>query len=82
MQEALSCVVGVLKAYFQRHRSDKDFEQFYRKTVQLAEELDISPPVLPRYCRQPKWLDDGSELHQFDSVEQYYRQVFLNPAIS
>ena len=48
VQEALSCV-GVLKAYFQRHRSDKEFEQFCRKTVQLAEELDISPPVLPRY---------------------------------
>ena len=36
-----------LKNYFQRHRSDKEFEQFYRKTVQLAEELEIYSTVLP-----------------------------------
>ena len=47
VQEALTSV-SMLKSFFQRHRNDEHFDQFYKATVELAEEQGISKPVLPR----------------------------------
>ena len=34
-------------------------------------------PVLPRYRRIPKTVDDGSENHRFTDLKAYYRQQYF-----
>ena len=36
------------------------------------------PPVLPRQRRQPNRYNEGAAEHTFQSVEDIYRQQFLN----
>lgn len=52
-------------------RSDSSFEQFYSSTVQEAE-VHCGEPCLPRYRRLPKWIDEGSAPHSFESPQDYY----------
>ena len=75
IQDALSAV-DAAKAHFNRIRSDKEFSQFYEKTLTFAEEKGIEQPVLPRNRRRPQRYDNGCESHVFPSVKEYYRQMY------
>ncbi len=55
VQEAMSSV-GVLKSFFQRQRNEEAYSAFYdatEATEAIAADLEINPPELPRYRRQP-----------------------------
>ena len=75
VQEALSSV-GVLKCYFQRQRTDDQFNAFYDATESHAHNLEIDPPALPRYRRQPRRFCEGSETHRHESPRDFYRQIY------
>jgi len=76
VQEAVT-LVNTLKSYYRRQRTDESFDAFYRSTKEAARELDIEEPTLPRYRRQPRRLDDGSEPHSHASPKDFHRQVFF-----
>ena len=76
IQEALSAV-AVCRSFFQRQRTDEKFEAFYQATVELAEGHSIGQPQLPRNCRQPRRLDDGSQDHHHNTARDLYRQVYF-----
>ena len=42
-----------------------------------AKEYNIDEPVLPRYRRPPRRLDDGVALHIFDTPQDYYRKQYF-----
>ncbi|KAI8511315.1 zinc finger, MYM-type [Branchiostoma belcheri] len=76
VQDAVSSVT-VLKSFFQRQRTDGAFESFYNATVNVARELDIGQPTLPRHRRQPKRLDDGSNPYRHNAPKDLYRQIYF-----
>lgn len=76
MQEAVTCI-NTLKSYYRRQRKDESFDSFYISTEEAARELDIGEPALPRYRRQPRCLDDGSEPHRHVCPKDFYRQVYF-----
>ena len=65
----------LLVSFLKRQRTDSSFEAFLAGTEALATQLKISSPVLPRYCQQPRCLDDGDEPHRFESPKARIRQV-------
>ena len=76
VQEALASV-KLLVSFYKRQRTNSSFESFFAGTEALATELKISPPVLPRYRRQPRRLNDGEEEHRFDTPKAMFRQVYF-----
>ena len=61
IQEALSAA-AMAESFLQRQRKDNSFEMFYSSVVSQANEYNISDPVLPRYRRPPKRIDDDAPL--------------------
>ncbi len=57
-------------------RSDSKFSAFYENVLQFSQEL-TDEPVLPRYRKIPKRLDDGSQPHRFASPEERYRHAYF-----
>ena len=75
MQEALGCA-QVAQNYLSRLRNEPSFAQFYALVVKEAEEY-TEAPVLPRYRRPPRRLDEGAAPHQFETPEMYYRSLYF-----
>ncbi|CAH1240946.1 Hypp6235 [Branchiostoma lanceolatum] len=76
VQEAVGSV-ETLNRYYRRQRKEEAFDSFYMLTETAARELNIGEPTLPRYRRQPRRLDDGSEPHRPDGPKDFYRQVYF-----
>ncbi|KAI8487209.1 tRNA selenocysteine 1-associated protein 1 [Branchiostoma belcheri] len=76
VQEAVTCV-NTLKSFYRRQRTDASFDAFYDSAEEAARELNIGEPALPRYRRQPRRLDDGSQPHRHDSPKDFYRQIYF-----
>ncbi|XP_078665396.1 zinc finger MYM-type protein 1-like [Branchiostoma floridae x Branchiostoma belcheri] len=76
VQEAVTSV-NTLKSFYRRQRTDESFDAFYDSVEEAARELNIGEPALPRYRRQPRRLDDGSQPHRYDSPKDFYRHIYL-----
>ncbi|XP_035690920.1 zinc finger MYM-type protein 1-like [Branchiostoma floridae] len=76
VQEAMDSV-ETLKKYYRRQRTEESFDAFYASTVEKARELNIDEPVLPRYRRQPRRLDDGSDPHRHACPKDFHRLVYF-----
>ena len=76
IQEALSAA-AMAESFLQRQRKDNSFEMFYSSVVSEANEYNISDPVLPRYRRPPKRIDDGAPPHCFTSAKEYFRVQYF-----
>ena len=63
-------------AFYERQRNPAAFARFYEEAVAESEDK-TEPPVLPRYRRKPKKIDDGEPEHRFTNVEDYYRQQYI-----
>ena len=75
VQEALTAA-SMAESYLLRQRDEKAFDSFYSSTVDQAKQY-TDDPVLPRYKRIPKRLDDGTEPHRFTAVKDYYRALYF-----
>ena len=75
IQEALSAA-AMAESFLQQQRKDNSFEMFY-SSVSQANEYNISDPVLPRYRRPPKRIDDGAPSHHFTSAKEYFRVQYF-----
>lgn len=74
-QEAVKAV-NQAKSFFGRHRSDSAFNGFFQTITKEAEDL-TQPPTLPRQRQVPRRIDDGSQAHQFTTVEEYFRKQYF-----
>ena len=54
VKEAVTAV-SVTRAFYQRQRSDKAFDEFYERVVTQAKDLEIGEPNLPRYPKRVWW---------------------------
>ena len=57
-------------------RNDESFRQFYTLTVEEAKEY-TKEPLLPRYKRPPKKIDEGEMPHSFKSPEDMFRMHYF-----
>ena len=62
--------------HMKRMMTDDSFRQFYGSTVEEAKEL-TGDPVLPRYRRLLKKLDEGEKPHTFKVPEEMFRMHYL-----
>ncbi len=76
IQDALSAV-DAAKAYYQRLRSEEEFNRFYDATVQIAEQHTIGQPELPKSRRRPSRFEDGAGPHVYPSARAYYRHTYF-----
>ncbi len=74
--DAISAIQAA-KKYFERIRSEEEFDRFYAKAEQFAEEHKTDKPVLLRRRRRPQRYNDGAEPHIFSSVKDHYRQLYF-----
>ena len=75
VQEAVNAAKLAI-AFIKRQRSDTAYEFFYSSIVLQAKKY-TNDPVLPRYKRPPKRLDDGSAPHVFTSPQEYFRTKYF-----
>lgn len=60
-------------------RSDQQFDMFWSKVTQKANELEISEPVLPRTSKQPVRYEDGQgEAYYLDTPKSLYKVVYFS----
>lgn len=77
IQEALSAAT-MAESFLQRQREDNSFEMFYSSVVHVSQTNEYtSDPVLPRYRRLPKRIDDGVPQHRYTSAKQYFRVQYF-----
>ena len=62
--------------HLKRMRNDESFRQFYTLTVEEAKDC-IEEPLLPRYRRPPKKIDDGEMPHSFKSAEDMIKMHYF-----
>lgn len=65
-----------LSSYYSSLRNEDHFIDFYRAVVSSSHGL-TDDPVLPRYRRRPRRIDDGAHPHCFASPEDRYRQTYF-----
>ena len=66
----------LLQLHFSLLRSDEKFTIFYDDVVKSSEGL-TDKPILPRYRRGPKQMDDGAQPHQFIIPNDRYHQAYF-----
>ena len=57
-------------------RSEEKFTSFYDAVVNSSEGL-TDEPILPRYRRAPRRLDDGAQPHRFTCPRDRYRHAYF-----
>ena len=67
---------NLLKLHYTSMRTDESFSTFYQGVLKESEGL-TDEPVLPRYRRVPRRLDDGASPHRYTSPEDRYRHAYL-----
>jgi hypothetical protein len=58
-------------------RDETNFIPFYEEVVEKVRQVNINDPVLPRKCKIPRKLDDGTAAHTFSSCADMYRKKFF-----
>ena len=72
------CIISseVAMNHLKRMRNDESFRQFYTLTVEEAKDC-TEEPLLPRYRRPPKKIDDGEMPHSFKSAEDMIKMHYF-----
>ena len=65
------------EAFFQSHRDDCTFDRFYVTAENEAKQYNIEQPVLLRYRRPSRRLDDGACPHVYSTPQEYYRRQYF-----
>ena len=76
LQDACTAV-ETAKLFYQRIRSESNFNRFYDKSINLASSHSINQPVLPRYRRRPSRYESGSEQHNYGTPKNYHRHQYF-----
>ena len=66
----------LLRSHLSTLRSDNKFSAFYDDVLQSSQGL-TDDPVLPRYRKIPRRLEDGSQPHRFASPKDRYRHAYF-----
>ena len=76
VQEVL-VAANIAKSYLKKQREDGAFEVFYSRIVAESQMLTCSEPVLPRFRKAPKHLDDGAQPHHFATPKEHFRAQYF-----
>ena len=66
----------LLKLHLSSLRSEEKFTTFYSDIVKSSGGL-TDEPILPRYRRAPRRMDDGAQPHRFTCPKDRYRQAYF-----
>ena len=66
----------LLRSHLLSLRSDEKFSVFYDDVLRSSQGL-TDEPILPRYRKIPRRLDDGSQPHRFASPKDRYRHAYF-----
>lgn len=66
----------LLRSHLSTLRSDDKFTVFYDDILKSSQGL-TDEPILPRYRKLPRRLDDGSQPHRFTSPKDRYRHAYF-----
>ena len=66
----------LLRSHYTSLRTEAAFTAFYQNVVKSSDGL-TDEPVLPRYRRIPRRIDEGALPHRYMSPEDRYRQAYL-----
>ena len=70
----MSAAEGQKICTLQSIRCDANFELFWKKVTDFAEELDVDDPVLPRQRKRPRRYESGTPEGSFpQTVQDLYR---------
>lgn len=64
-----------LQNYYKSLRNEESFDTFFDKILQSSRNI-TEEPVLPRYRKRPRNVDEGSHPHRFSSPKDLYRQAY------
>lgn len=70
---AASATVSALKS----NRNDEAFSKFFQRVCGVAKANGTDDPKLPRYGKIPARLDSGSQAHQFNTPDDFFRQQYF-----
>lgn len=70
--------VGMVKSELLRRRSTETFQELFAKVTEKAEELDLSPLVVPRKRKPPARLSGPAEAYQASSPEEHFRHAYFS----
>ena len=65
----------------QSRRYDTNFELFWKKVTDLAEELDVDDPVLPRQRKRPRRYESGTSEGSFPQTIQDLHRITYYEAL-
>lgn len=66
----------LLKTHFDSMRTDADFGRFYHNILDSSSNL-TEEPLLPRYRRIPRRIDEGAPPHRYSSPEERYHHAYF-----
>ena len=76
--ESMLQSVNLVKAEFQRLRSEEEFSRIFKSAEEQITDLGLNPLSNPRRRKLPKRYDQGNaSQHEFDSVEALYPCQFF-----
>ena len=52
------------------------FDRFYENLLELSSDL-TEEPILPRYRKMPRWLDEGDQPHRYQAPKDKYRHAYF-----
>lgn len=76
LQDACTAVEAA-KSFYQRIRSESNFNRLYDESIDLASNHSINQPILPRYRRRPSRYESGSEQHNYEMPKDYHRHQYF-----
>ena len=66
----------LLRSHYSSLRSEAAFTTFYQAVLESSRGV-TDEPVLPRYRRVPRRMDEGAQPHRYTSPEDRYRQAYF-----
>ena len=67
---------NLLITHYQSLRTEPKFERFYDDVLELSTGL-TDEPLLPRYEKRPKRLDEGVAPYRYESPKERYRHIYF-----
>ncbi|CAG9814688.1 unnamed protein product [Phaedon cochleariae] len=67
--------IDVMLSHLKNIRNDSEYDQLWREVEADARKLNLDEAKLTRQRKAPRKYDSGSEPHQFDNTQIYYRKI-------
>ena len=66
----------LLVTHYDSLRKENQFNRFYDQIIEESSHF-TQEPTLPRYCKRPRRIDDGSAPHRYETPKERYRHLYF-----